>query len=370
MKNNQSQNMHFLNFDPIFPKNQAINNYNNDLKEGKTSPLQFKPEKYMRMIHYGGNDELFEVESGAVYNEDGTVTVSYFAPNAKLVQIKYRLHNYKYSSPKYRKDRKFYSKDYTVEDMELGEDGYWRKTINPGVGYHSIFYIVDGQVQINKQGPYVFDDDGIRNIVDIPDDEDTQIHDVPHGSITREIYFSKETNRYRCCWIYTPASYANSNNGYVYKEGNNGMVSEGRLDNVIIGDCLPFIESKYRIIKDRNHRAVAGLSMGGGHARRLGLGHPDVFANVGMFSSGECFPTVTDDMDFTELFSDADKFNNYMDKVVVACGDADPRYDQTYEQVKEYQDKGFNIEFLAYQGQHEWNVWRYCAKDFVKNIFK
>ena len=148
------------------------------------------------------------------------------------------------------------------------------------------------------------------------------------------------------------------------------MVSEGRLDNVIIGDCLPFIESKYRIIKDRNHRAVAGLSMGGGHARRLGLGHPDVFANVGMFSSGECFPTVTDDMDFTELFSDADKFNNYMDKVVVACGDADPRYDQTYEQVKEYQDKGFNIEFLVYQGQHEWNVWRYCAKDFVKNIFK
>lgn len=416
MKYNQSQNMHLLCFDPIFPHNEAVNNYNKDLKEGKTPLLEFKPDKWMKMIHYGGSDELFNVEDGACYNEDGTVSLSYFAPNAKKVQIKYRLHNYKNSKPEYRQDKKFYSKDYTVEDMILGDDGYWRITIDPGVGYHSIFYIVDGHMTINKQGPYMFDDDGIRNIVDIPDDEDTAIHDVPHGSITREIYFSKETNRYRCCWVYVPASYHTSNkeypvlfiqhggsqdetswfaagkldmildnliarneaeemivvcnNGYVFKETENGQFVEGRLDNVIINDCLPYIEQKYRVIKDRNHRAVAGLSMGGGHARRLGLGHPDVFANVGMFSSGECFPTVTDDMDFSGLLADATKFNEYMDVVMVACGDADPRYDRTYEQVKEYQDKQFNIEFVGYQGQHEWNVWRYCAKDFVKKIFK
>ena len=110
--------------------------------------------------------------------------------------------------------------------------------------------------------------------------------------------------------------------------------------------------------------------MGGGHARRLGLGHPDVFASCGMFSSGEGFPTVTADMDFSSLLSDAEKFNSCMDVVIVACGDADPRYDHTLSQVRAYQEKGFNIAFNEYKGQHEWNVWRYCAKDFVKRLFR
>lgn len=416
MKANQSQNMHLLAFDPVYPKNESITNYNKEHNEGTGMFKQLKPSKYMRMIHYGGDDVPFNVVDCADYNDDKTVTLEFFAPNANLVQIRYRLHNYMNSSPEYRKDPKFYSKDYVVEDMKLDDDGYWRITINPGPGYHSIFYIVDGQPAINMQGPYVHDDDGIRNIIDIPDDDDTQLHDVPHGAITREIYYSNVTNKYRCCWVYTPASYAKSNkeypvlyiqhggsqnetswfvsgkldmildnliakgeaeemivvanNGYVFIPNGEKTATEGRLDDVIINECIPFIESRYRVKKDRRSRAAAGLSMGGGHARRLGLKHPDVFANCGIFSSGECFPTKTDDMDLTELLSDAEKFNDYMDIVTIACGDADPRYDQTKEQVSVYIDKGFNIEFKGYKGQHEWNVWRYCAKDFVKKLFK
>lgn len=417
MKASQTQNQHLLAFDPVYPKNLSASNFNEEVKEGKSPLLQFIPTRYMRMIHYGGTNETFETVDGVKYNEDGSATVEFFAPNAKLVQIKYRLHNYKQSSPEYRKDRSFYSKDYTIEDMKLDEDGYWRHTIHPGVGYHSIFFIVDGHPTINQQCPYMHDDDGIRNIVDIPDDPDTQLHNVPHGSLTREIYYSNITGRYRCCWVYTPASYSTSNkeyptlyiqhggsqnetswfaagkldmildnliareeaeemvvvcnNGYVFVDPDNtGIAKEGRLDDVIIDECIPHIESRYRVKKDRRSRAAAGLSMGGGHARRLGLGHPDVFANCGMFSSGECFPTVTEDRDFSQLLSDAEKFNSYMDVITVACGDADPRFDQTYSQVSEYINKGFNIEFIGYQGQHEWNVWRYCAKDFVKKIFK
>lgn len=415
MKANQTQNQHLLAFDPVYPKNLSVTNYREEESNSNFSKL--KPTRYMRMIHYGGCDEPFEVVDGVTYQPDGSAIVEFFAPNAKLVQVKYRLHNYLQSSPKYRQDPKFYSKDYTVEDMVLDNDGYWRKAIHPGRGYHSIFFIVDGHPTINMQCPYMHDDDGIRNIVDIPDDEDTQLHDVAHGSITREIYFSKITGRYRCCWVYTPASYHTSNkeyptlyiqhggsqnetswfaagkldmildnliakgeaeemvvvcnNGYVFADPeNSGVAKEGRLDDVIIQECIPHIESRYRVKKDRRQRAAAGLSMGGGHARRLGLGHPDVFANCGMFSSGECFPTVTEDADFSELLSDAQKFNEYMDVITVACGDADPRYDQTYQQVSEYINKGFHIEFVGYKGQHEWNVWRYCAKDFVKKIFK
>ena len=162
-----------------------------------------------------------------------------------------------------------------------------------------------------------------------------------------------------------------ANNGYVFADPENkGMATEGTLEDVIINECIPHIESRYRVIKDRRGRAAAGLSMGGGHARRLGLGHPEVFANCGIFSSGECFPTVADGFDITELLSDPKHFNEYMDVVTVACGDADPRYDRTLAEVSVYIDKGCNIEFVGYKGQHEWNVWRYCAKDFVKKIFR
>ena len=394
MKNNQSQNMHLFCFDPIYPKNEG----------------------FMKRVNYGGGGEEFQVESGAVYNENGTVSLSYYNPKALKVEVRYRKHNYKFAKSEYRKDPDFYKNDYVFEPMIKGDDDYWRSIINPGAGFHSIFYYVDGVRTINTQGPYGYDDDGIRNFVDIPDDEDTQIHDVPHGAITREMYKSSETGRYRACWVYTPASYATGNkrypvlyiqhggtqdevcwfqsgkidmildnliakgeaeemivvcnNGYVFKQLENGNFIEGRLDNVIIKDCIPYIDKKYRTIPERRKRAAAGLSMGGGHARRLGFGHPDVFANAGLFSSGECFPIVTEDMDFSDLFSDQKKFNELMDVVYVTCGESDPRYDKTCSDLKPLQQKGFNIEFKGYQGQHEWNVWRYSAKDFVKKLFK
>ena len=394
MKNNQALNMTLLCFDPIhYPKNEGV----------------------MRRIHYGGSEETFPVENCAVYNEDGSVSLKYYNPTAKKVELRYRLHNYQHSKSEYRKDPDFYSRDFIVEPMTLEPDGYWHITIDPGAGFHSVYFIADGVRVINTRGPYGYDGFDIRNFVDLPDDEDTQLHDVPHGAITREIYWSKETQRYRACWVYTPASYAFSdrkypilylqhggsqdvvcwfqsgkidmlmdnltarkeaeemiivcNNGYVLKETENGEAREGRLDQVIIQDCMPFIEKKYRVIADRRQRAAAGLSMGGGHVRRLVFGHPELFANVGIFSSGECFPIKTEDMDFSELFSDAKRFNAAMDVVYITCGEADSRYDQTVADLKPLQDQGFHIQFQGYLGQHEWNVWRYSAKDYVKKLF-
>lgn len=391
---NQAHNMHFLSFDPLlYPQ------------EGNG----------MRMIRYGGDATPYAAVNGARYHADGTVTLTAHSPTCRQMQVRYRLHNYRHSDPSYRKDPSFYAKDYVVEDMERQENGDWTLTIDPGAGFHSIYFLQDGVSVINPYVPYGYDGFGIRNFVDLPDDPDTELHPVPHGSLTREIYFSKVTNRYRCAWVYTPASYSQSdkeypvvyiqhggmqdevcwfqsgkidlildnliakgeakemivvcNNGYVMVEQPDGMFHDGRLDEVLLQDCMPYIEGKYRIKKERKSRAVCGLSMGGGHARRLGFGHPDVFANVGIFSSGECFPITTEDMDFRPLFADKDRFNAYMDVVYVTCGEADPRYDQTVADLKPLQEAGFAIVFQGYMGQHEWNVWRYSAKDFVKKLF-
>jgi enterochelin esterase-like enzyme len=52
----------------------------------------------------------------------------------------------------------------------------------------------------------------------------------------------------------------------------------------LLNDLIPFIESRYPVLPDREHRAIAGLSMGGGQALNFGLGNPDVFAWIGGFS--------------------------------------------------------------------------------------
>lgn len=395
MRFNQSQNMHLLCFDPLYyPKENGA----------------------MRRIRYGGGEEKLKMESGVMYNEDGSATLTLIQPQATRVEVRYRRHNYKLARPEFRHDPQFYAKDYVMEPMTKIDDKTWQITIHPGPGYHSIYFYVDGVKTINTQGPYGYDSDDIRNFIDIPDDPDTQLQNVPHGAISREIYWSATTGRYRACWVYTPASYASGsrsypvlylqhgggqdevcwfqsgkldlmldnliargeaeemivvcNNGYVLKEIEPGWFVEGRLDEVMIHDCLPHIEKRYRTLTDRHHRAVAGLSMGGGHARRIGLGHPDLFASVGMFSSGECFPIQTEDMDFSALFSDPQRFNEQMDVVLVTCGESDPRYDKTCADLQPLLDRGFHIEFRGYQGQHEWNVWRASAKDFVRKLFR
>ena len=56
------------------------------------------------------------------------------------------------------------------------------------------------------------------------------------------------------------------------------------FDRVVSSDLVSFIDSKFRTVADREHRAIAGLLMGGAQALRIGLGHLDQFAYIGAFS--------------------------------------------------------------------------------------
>jgi enterochelin esterase-like enzyme len=70
--------------------------------------------------------------------------------------------------------------------------------------------------------------------------------------------------------------------------GAGGMRMDSWLtpfENDLIKDIIPFVESHYSVYRDRDHRALAGLSMGGGQALNIGLAHPETFAYVGGFSS-------------------------------------------------------------------------------------
>ena len=88
----------------------------------------------------------------------------------------------------------------------------------------------------------------------------------------------------------------------------NKMQREGFTKD-FLGDVIPMIESTFRVYADRDHRAIAGLSLGGAQALALGLSHPDLFSRVAAFSPamGAANNPATGGVDFEKVLADARK---------------------------------------------------------------
>src|ERR1700750_1415564 len=91
----------------------------------------------------------------------------------------------------------------------------------------------------------------------------------------------------------------------------------GKFDKDLLGDLIPFIESKYAVKADREDRALAGLSMGGGQSLNFGLGNLDTFAWVGGFSSAPNTKMPE------QLMPDAEAAKKKLKLLWISCGDED-----------------------------------------------
>ena len=85
----------------------------------------------------------------------------------------------------------------------------------------------------------------------------------------------------------------------------------------LLNDLIPFIEKKYPVFTDREHRAIAGLSMGGGQSLNFGLGNLDKFAWIGGFSSA---PNTKAPQ---ELVPDPEAAKEKLKLLWISCGDND-----------------------------------------------
>jgi enterochelin esterase family protein len=138
---------------------------------------------------------------------------------------------------------------------------------------------------------------------------------------------------------------------------------------------IPFVEKTYRVKKDRKSRAMCGLSMGGGQSFYIGLRDPEVFANVGVFSTG-MFGGIQGASNFDlekevpGILTDTRTFNSQFDVFFMSCGEQDPRIDYTRNIVKKMQDGGVCVRFNSYPGDHEWQVWRKSLHEFAQYLFK
>ena len=150
-------------------------------------------------------------------------------------------------------------------------------------------------------------------------------------------------------------------------EGNvyAGSAAFANFEFDLLKDLIPFVEGKYNVYKDKMHRAVAGLSMGGGQSLNFGLAHMDVFAFVGGFSSAPNtnMPEV--------LIPDVAKTKAENKLLWMVCGSKDNLMYNSSRLKAFCDEKGVPCTLIEYpDGVHDFVVWKYGLYNFAQLIFR
>lgn len=288
------------------------------------------------------------------------------------------------------------------------------KPLAPGI--HACRFTVNGVPYINPLMNVGYSGFGLINYIDIPEpDGSDAVEDIPHGSVRLEYFASSVAQRYLCCLVYTPPSYDRCsarypvlylqhgggeneqawlwygkinhicdrliaagdiaeaivvlNCGYVFTRAADEDPAYGSVDDMLALDCVPMIDARFRTLADRHHRAVAGVSMGAFQANACAMKHADVFANIGVFSG--VFSTLGHGYDRRALFMDAGAFRQTYDCFFIAYGRGEqPACDQWERVCRSYRQKGLPMLFEAFEGGHDWHVWRQAVQTFMKMLYR
>ena len=148
------------------------------------------------------------------------------------------------------------------------------------------------------------------------------------------------------------------------------------FDDVMVKDLIPMIDATYRTKPDREHRAMAGLSMGGMQTFQITLKHLDLFASIGGFSGGgggfgggEFDPKTA----HGGVMADPDAFNKKVRVLWLGIGTTEPQ--RMYDSVKHYHEalEKAGIKHVYYESpgtSHEWLTWRRCLNEFAPLLFR
>jgi enterochelin esterase-like enzyme len=141
--------------------------------------------------------------------------------------------------------------------------------------------------------------------------------------------------------------------------------------DVVVNDLIPTIDATYRTIADREHRAIAGLSMGAGQAVQIGLANVDKFSGIGSFSGGGVrnFDTKTAN---NGAFADPAAFSKKVPVFWFGAGTAEAgRTTSGKANVEAMNKAGIKaVWFEAAGTSHEWQTWRWCLYDFAPRLFR
>lgn len=260
---------------------------------------------------------------------------------------------------------------------------------------------------------------------------DYGVHDVAHGTVSKVWYKSDKLGKNRRMTVYLPAQYYDNTtqrfpvlyllhgmggdeNAWselgratqildnliaagkcepmivVMPNGNSGLEaapgesSEGLVPvnidakHVLNGsfvDAFPeiveFTDTRYRTITDKEHRAIAGLSMGGAHSKFISANNPDMFDYIGLFSAAMNPHRVTDSKMYSDESEKLAKLFSLNPKLYwIAIGVDDFLYKENVEYRKHLDEKGYKYTYVETTGGHEWKNWRIYLRQLLPLLFK
>ena len=138
---------------------------------------------------------------------------------------------------------------------------------------------------------------------------------------------------------------------------------EGSFPQSLVMDVIPFIEKNFRVLKSKDNRAIAGLSMGGGHTMTATNNKPGTFGWIGVWSAGG---------------QDTEEYVNTLKKVQaggvkhywIAAGTTDFALEGAKTLYAAAQKGGLNTTFHTAPGGHDWSIWPPFLVEFASTIFK
>jgi len=163
------------------------------------------------------------------------------------------------------------------------------------------------------------------------------------------------------------------NNGFATRPGQQGQAQTmgsrwAAFEDMLIKEVIPDIEKNYRTIADKEHRAMAGLSMGGMQTFTIGLKNLDTFSQLGIFSG---VPT-----NYNELIKDAvdqgSAFNQRVKLLWFGAGTDEASFVDRQKALQELLTKtGIKAQYFVSKGtNHEFQTWRRCLHEFAPLLFK
>lgn len=338
-------------------------------------------------------------------NSEGRVRTSISAPQANKVQLD--LGGVKY-------------------DLVKDDKGVWKGESDPQVeGFHYYQLNIDGASVPDPGTQYFYGAGRLGSGIEIPapDQDFYALKDVPHGLVSETIYFSKLTNSFRRCFVYTPAEYNENiknrypvlylqhgsfedetgwssqgkanlildnliaskkatpmiivmDNGYAYKPQQNNSPQESVFEEVVINEIIPMIDAKFRTIANKEHRAIAGLSMGANQTMRIMMNNLNTFSYYGGFSGTSNYPSA-DPIDVATFldgkYKDGKSVNAQIKLFWIGLGTKEPSpFPGSVGAFRTMLEKQ-GIKYTYYESPgtaHEWLTWRRCLNQFAAKIFK
>lgn len=300
------------------------------------------------------------------------------------------------------------------------QDGFWygvtEGPMDPGFHYYHLS--VDGGV-VNDPGTHnFFGSCRWESGIEIPTNEDTEFYaekNVPHGNVQQTLFWSESGQCMRTAWVYTPAGYGQiektgklkgkqkrypvlylqhgwgENETTWFRQGHAGLImdnliAEGKIEpfivvmtygltndfkfgqrraenwcepfeKLMIEDMIPYIDAHFLTLADRDHRAMAGLSMGGMETRLITLAHPETFGYWGLFSGGQ--------------YSVEDLQGKPAPKqIFISTGEKENPVGVT-KAAEDLRAAGYNAASHVSPGTaHEFLTWRRALREFAPMLFK